>query len=395
MRWSLAGVCLLLTAGCGASSSEGSPSPDVAVRAAPTASANTLDSGVWTRLPDSPLSAREGSPAAYVDGEVVIIGGYSGPPCPPGASCVYHPEAVERDGAAYDPATGTWRRIANAPRPVPSMAPTAVVGDRLYLLAGESILVWDSSDDSWQEVTTQGDSGGYLVADGTRLVLASGSDENGARPDHVFNTNSGGWSTLPPDPLKPSFDRVLTSTPDGLVLTSKPLQSDGSPANPALVHAALLPPGADTWRTLPTTDQLGGWRWTWTGHRLVDPTVGGADGGQVNNYGRVIPYGGRLDPATGDWSPLPNAPEEGTGGWPAEALDGPLIAAGGWLYEDSTGSWTPLPRPEGAPATPGPSVWADDELIVYGGADWDLPDKHGEWTPKEVWSTGVWAYREP
>lgn len=48
-------------------------------------------------------------------------------------------------------------------------------------------------------------------------------------------------------------------------------------------------------------DQVGG-SWTWTGQRLVDPTLGGADGGQVNNYGRVIPYGGRLDPATGDWS---------------------------------------------------------------------------------------------
>lgn len=141
-------------------------------------------------------------------------------------------------------------------------------------------------------------------------------------------------------------------------------------------------------RTLPVMDQLGG-RWTWTGQCLVDPTLGGADGGQVNNYGRVIPYGGRLDPATGDWSPLPNAPAQSSGGWPADALDGPRIAAGGWLYDDSNGSWTPLPQPEGAPADPGPSVWADYVLVVYGGADWNPPDAHGQLIPENVWSTSA------
>src|SRR5699024_763901 len=170
------------------------------------------------------------------------------------------------------------------------------------------------------------------------------------------------------------------------------IRPDGGPADPALVHAAVLPPAGDAWRTLPVMDQLGG-RWTWTGQRLVDPTLGGADGGQVNNYGRVIPFGGRLDPATGDWSPLPDAPSEGSGGWSVDALDGPRIAAGGWLYDDSNGSWTLLPRPHGAPADPGPSVWAEYVLVVYGGADWDPPDAHGQLGPENVWSTSAWAYR--
>ena len=73
--------------------------------------------------------------------------------------------------------------------------------------------------------------------------VASGSDENGVQPDRVLDTSTGEWSTLPEDPLKPSFDRMITATPEGLVLTAKPIQADGSPANPALVHAAVLPPG--------------------------------------------------------------------------------------------------------------------------------------------------------
>ena len=103
---------------------------------------------------------------------------------------------------------------------------------------------------------------------------------------------------------------------------------------------------------------------------------------QTNNFGRVIPYGGRLDPATGAWSRLPHAPGEQTGGWPVEAPGGPLVAAEGWLYDDAEGAWTRLPRPEDSPATPGPAVWAGGVLVVHGGADWDLPDRPDEWTPE-------------
>lgn len=387
VRWTLMVVSLLLTAGCAVGSSDGSKSP---AASAPT---DAQEGGEWVRLPDGTLSPREGSSAAYVGGEVLIVGGYSGPPCPPGADCPMPPEAVERDGAAYDLDTGTWRSITSAPRPVPPWASTAAVGDRLYVLAGDSLLAWDSGEDSWEEVSTPEDpSWSYLVVDGTRLVLASGSDETGVRPDHVYDTSTGAWSILPQDPLKPSWGRALISTSHGLVLTAKSIRPDGGPADPALVLAAVLPPAGDAWRPLPVMDQLGG-RWTWTGQRLVDPTLGGADGGQVNNYGRVIPFGGRLDPATGDWSPLPDAPSEGSGGWSVDALDGPRIAAGGWLYDDSNGSWALLPRPHGAPADPGPSVWADDVLVVYGGADWDPPDAHGQLDPESVWSTSAWAYR--
>lgn len=394
MRTTLTTLLLLLTAACGQSASDGTAPRDPATEnPAATTAAPELEQGSWTRLSDSPLSPREGSAAAYVGGEVVFVGGYSGQPCPPNADCARPEDAVERDGAAYDLATGTWRRIADAPGPVPDMAPTAVIGEHLYVLADETLLVWDSVGDSWDEATPpRAIRWGALVADGTRLVVASGSDENGVQPDRVLDTSTGEWSTLPEDPLKPSFDRMITATPEGLVLTAKPIQANGGPADPALVHAAVLPPGGETWQPLPASDQLGGWRWSWTGRRLVDPTLGGADGGETNNFGRVIPYGGLLDPATGAWSRLPDAPGEQTGGWRVEAPGGPLVAAEGWLYDDAEGAWTRLPRPEDSPATPGPAVWAGNALVVLGGADWDLPDRPDEWTPENVWSTGVWAY---
>lgn len=386
MRLILVVVFLVLTPACSTSGTE-SRTPKGENTAA-TSVGPVLKQGFWTRLPDSPLSPRERPAAAYVDGEIVVVGGYSGPPCPPGADCARPVDAVERDGAAYDLRTESWRRIADAPRPVPELASTAVIGERMYVLADGALLAWDSATDSWDKILPPRPLlWSTLVADGTRLVVASGSDENGIRPDHVLDTITGEWSSLPRDPLKPSFDRTITTTPSGLVLTAKQILAGGGPADPALVRAAVLPSDGRAWRVLPTSEQLGGWRWSWTGRRLVDPTLGGADGGETNNFGRVIPYGGRLDPVTGEWSPLPDAPDEGTGGWPVEAMGGPVTAAEGWLYDDADGSWTRLPRPAGAPAAPGTAVWAGPVLVVLGGVDWHLSDK------VDVRSTEVWAYR--
>jgi hypothetical protein len=383
VRWILVSLLLAVT-GCGQSAGDDGERVPAA----------ELPAGEWTRLENSPLSPRQGPATAYVGGDVVFVGGYSGQPCPPGADCAYPRQAVERDGAAYDPGAATWRQIADAPRRIPEGSPTAVIGDDLYVRADQALLVWHSVADRWEEVRTPRPLGwSDLVADGTRLVVASGSDENGSRPDRVLETTTGGWSTLPEDPFKPAFDRTITSTPDGLVLTAAAIGPDGSPVDPSLVQAAVLPVGERTWRALPTSDQLGGWRWSWTGHRLVEPTLGGADGGETNNYGRVIPFGGRLDPATGTWSALPDAPDQGSGGWQVEAPGGPLMAAEGWVYDDTRGSWARLRRPPGAPDEPGSAVWADDVLLVQGGSDWNDLDAWEVHKPADVWSTGLWAYR--
>jgi hypothetical protein len=219
-------------------------------------------------------------------------------------------DTTASDGSAYNLDSGIWQPIADAPRPVAAHSSTAVIDDTLYVLTNNHVLAWDATQDTWTELDPPMDpQWANLVADThagqPRLVLAAGSDENGIHPDQVYDPADGTWSQLPANPLRPSFDRVVISTPSGLVLTAKPIRPDGGPEDPALVHAAVLPAGASTWRLVPSSgDQLGGWYWTWTGQRLVDPTPGGADGGQVNNFGRTIPYGGALDPSTGDWIPL-------------------------------------------------------------------------------------------
>jgi hypothetical protein len=332
----LPALLLLTVVGCGQSA--GSAEPERGTPERPYADS-------WIRLDDSPLSPRLGPVAAVLGGKVVFVGGDPGRPCPPNADCTISTYAV--DGASYDPATRRWTPVADAPRPVADSAPHAVVGNHLFIRVEGALLDYDAAGDRWQTRDLTGASPDWysLVADGPRLVLVSGSDEEGPRPDRVLDTRTGAWAALPDDPLGLSFDRTVTATPAGLVLTAKQMDAEGNPADPAILRGALLPPGAEAWTRLPDSEQLGGGRWSWTGKRLVDPTLGGSDGGEVDNYGRTIPYGGALDPRTGRWTQLLRTPKESTGGWPVEALAGPVVASGGWLYDDAAGSWTRLPRP--------------------------------------------------
>lgn len=172
-------LLLVLVGGCGPAGRPPAGSGPTEVGAPLSAE---LSPGRWSPLPDVPLSPRENPVVAHVAGRVVVVGGFAGMPCPPNADC-------ER-------------------------APTAAVGSDLYVLAEHTLLVWHGTDNVWDTVPVPGPaSWSALVADGTRLVVAPGTDEYGVRPDRVLDTTTGEWETLPPNPLAPSFDRTVTATP--------------------------------------------------------------------------------------------------------------------------------------------------------------------------------------
>lgn len=323
----------------------------------------------WQRLPDPPLDPRSGPAVAWTGSDVLVVGGDTSDPCPANADCA-QPAHFARDGARLDVGTRSWHAIADAPVDVPAYSPQALVGDTWFVLAGRVLVAYDVPLDSWSQVPAPVSlRGGQLVASGDELVVAAGSDEHGVTPDRVYDPTSERWSTLPDDPLGPAFDRAITAIPKGLVLTAHELVDNPGADGPSLVLAARYHRATNSWTRLPDSDQLGGWAWTWTGRRLVDVSLGGADGGEVGNYGRTIPFGGILDPTTGSWSRLPHAPPGPGRGWAVAALGGRFAAVGGWTYDDDSRSWAEVPTPDGAPKQPGAAVWADDRLVVIGGID--------------------------
>jgi len=341
----------------------------------------------WERLDDLPLSPRYGPVVVTVHDRILVVGGDVGDPCPPNADC----RAVDaaKDGAILDPATGRWTPIAPAPQTIGAFHRGAVVAGHVFIRVDRDLLDYDLDADRWQ-ILRQVSPWYDLEADGSRLVLVSGSDEAGVRPDLVYDVPSGRWSALPPDPIGKAFDRGITATTAGLVLTAHALvASPGAGDRPTYLLAARFDRASGRWTRLPdATDMLGGGRWSWTGRHLVAVALDSTDGGgdPPGDYGRMIPFGGRLDPTAGTWSRLPKPPKYLTGGWGVDAVGGPLVAAEGWVYDDEAESWRKVPRPDGAAPRPGPATWIGSTVFVVGGSD-----EH-ETEAAKAYERSVWSW---
>lgn len=336
----------------------------------------TVSPAEWTRVPDPPLTPRAAAIAVALGTRLLVVGGDDGPPCPPNADCTATPDA-RRDGALYDPDGETWEPAAAAPVGLLSQDRHVVAGEVLFVLTEDGLVSYDAEADRWARhpAPEHEHRDLRLVAIGDRPAVVAGERATDSPVDEIYDRDSEQWTHLPLDPLGPSFDRVFTDTPAGVVLTAKSSVRQPNATGPAVVRAAQLSPDLQAWTALPDSDLIGGYRWAWTGERLVDPTLGEADGGAVNNWGRSLPYGGILDPDSETWGRLPGAPAAYSGGRLVEALGGPVSASGGWLYDDRAESWSELTAPPGAPPLPGPAAWVDDHLFVVGG---QYDDRTGE-----------------
>jgi Kelch motif len=244
MRWKLM-TALALVAGAGA------------LAAFVGSRGSGPDARPWQELPAPPLTPRELAAGFWTGDEVVVVGGSDAPPCPPSAGCTVPTTPPLSDGAAYDPETGEWRRIPDAPVAF-SQAQAVVVGRTAYLwVGGESprpqapsaVLAYRIGEDRWDELALPpGDPHAYrVVGAGDRLVAYSWGDEPREVPDFVLAPGSETWSELPDDPLSPGFDRVMRPSRDELLLFDHELVEN--PGDLPLRGAALdLESGV--WRVL-------------------------------------------------------------------------------------------------------------------------------------------------
>lgn len=333
-------------------------------------SATTSSALTWSPLTPMWLTPRASMRATRVGNRALFFGGLqTRPPCPPAAFCV--PDSWLDDGTILDP-DGSWRRIGiSGPDQAPSSITT--IGDTVIVVTGTTLLAVEASTGNTHELAPPKALADYGSPTGSadHFYAIRSSDEGtaGTARVQVLDVATGTWTSLPPDPLGRSFDRTLTWTDAGLVLFAKKLvPNPGGADGPAFVRAALF--DGTTWRAFPDLDCIGGTAWHWTGARLVCPELGGADGGERNGFGRVIPFGGRLDPRTGEFTELPNAPAtEASSGWLTGPAAGSRMVHQGWLYDDSDGSWTALPRPPGGKWIESAGVLFDDRLVVAGGYD--------------------------
>jgi hypothetical protein len=305
MRKGLALLIVLAATACGATDP------------APGAGGGSGDG--WRELAGSPLSPRHAALGLWTGTEALIVGGADDAICPPNADCGADPTPLA-DGAALDPATGKWRRIANSPVPF-TWGQGVVIGTSAYILPsqGRQVLVYRVDEDRWTlvQVPFKPDTWYQLVAAGDRLVAYSGSDEAAETPDYILDAATGAWRPLP----------------DSQILYTAP--------------------------------------WLLAGGKLVNPTLGDADGGEVGNWGHAYPNGGSLDAATGQWAALPSPPAGGEAAGARSATSAIYIGLDGAVLDTTTGTWEALPKLPGDRRSGYTLVAAGTDLLVFGGGRGD------------------------
>jgi hypothetical protein len=343
----------------------------------------------WTRGAESPLSPRWGALMASLGSSLVIIGGWDTVPCPPGADCA-SPGDPLRDGAYYGPDSDEWQPIAAAPVGLSRDTPHAVLRDgELVVVGRDGWYVYTPSEDEWLPLPAP-PGGAVDLAQGpeTKVTLYA-VDRH--RRIQVLDVGRRTWSVMTTDNLKPRLsETALFPTEDGAILLSGVNYDEAAPDEPTLTQVDVW--DGRRWRRL-RSGQIGPF-YHWTGQRLVGLEQGGADGGEVNGWATWYPFGGALDPATGTWRPVDGLPGtakddpywDSTHAWTVEAAQGPMVATGGRVYDESYGTWTEPGRPDSAVDDALSAAFADDgRLVFFGGFDTDAGWRSTAGLSNELW----------
>ena len=390
---------------------------------APTTTTSTtipVETGVWRPIPEGPLSPRVLAFSAWTGEELIIAGGYDDDPCLrshenwggggagaglQAAAYCFAIKSQVTDGAAFNPQTGTWRRIAEPPIPLTRGSASSVVQDGVvYILVGPNpglFVAYHPAEDRWEELPKPTTRFGLLVEADDKLVLFryDNTERNPddwlsdpsreIAPDLWFDPDGNQWHVIPPDPLTPSFDRSMVWTGSELVLLGAEAAPQPGSEAPAFLRAAAYDFTTRTWRLLTDSNLViagGHLAWHFAAGRLINATLGSADGGETNPYDRAYPFGGILDLESGEWSELPDPPGDlyVPGALLRYAAVSPdwYLTGYGWMFNPGTGEWRFLPAPPDNPSIPLPIeqsavLFAGPDLVVWGGFLYE-EDGYGE-----------------
>ncbi|MDX1637959.1 MAG: kelch repeat-containing protein [Balneolaceae bacterium] len=236
---------------------------------------------------------------------------------------------------------------------------------------------------------------------GDKFYLLGG---RGERPVDIYDPETNSWQTGATPPLPMHHFQAVSY--DGKIYVMGAL-TGGWPDEDPLPHIYIYHPETDSWSKGPEIpEQRRRGAAGAIAYNDMIFLVGGIQNGHIDGHVRWFDS---FDPATGEWSVLPDAPRF-RDHFQAVVIDGKLYAAGGRrtsqatgntfhltipevdVYDFSTGRWNPLPPSGDLPTERAgtTSLAVGDHLIVIGGESGAQQPAHAE---VEAYHTGTGQWR--
>lgn len=251
---------------------------------------------------------------------------------------------------AYSPATGAWSAIPPGSGPE-AQAVAAWTGSQMLIWGGVCCatqsnggMIYTPATSSWQQLPAapievrRAASGAWT---GTELVVAGGESGPEGQPPVLlsdaaaYNPATRTWRKLPPMPVPTAG---ATAVWDG---TEVVFIAGTTPAQSPSASGQAYNPVTGTWRQLPPMPfPRAGFAAVWTGSQVL--VWGGVTGGSPSST--VPPHGEAYDPATNQWTAMPEAPLSGRADPTAVWTGRQMIVWGGYDAGNDT---------DGAAYTPG------------------------------------------
>jgi hypothetical protein len=280
-----------------------------------------------------------------------------------------------RDGAAYDAATGLWRRIADPPDELSgrndTQPPAVFTGHEMIVVSGPlhldgtSAAAYDPETDRWRMIPTPPFDmrEGMFTAWTGREAIFYGGAAGDTLPDDTgfaYDPAADQWRDIPESPLGSRAGAGVAWTGTELVVLGGSAQKSSAEPHDPQRDGAAYDPRTDTWRMLP-------------------PSPYGSPRAAYGTSLGVIVFDDRcfdacttvsfLDPSTGVWRDIAGVPYldhryttavgDEVWGWSTD---------GGAAISAATASWRPLsPLPDALTAnTAYATVSARDAVFVMG-----------------------------
>lgn len=266
--------------------------------------------GMWAEMPQAPLGPRTQPAGVWTGSELIVWGGAD--------FTTQYPYESYDDGAAYDPATGTWRLLP--PAPIDARQPFAV-------WTGQEMIVWGNQSREQRRV-------------------------DGAAYDPALDS----WRRIADAPAELT-DAAASWTGEEMIVFGAALHGGNFPETDTAI-AIAYDPVSDSWRRLPDSDiDTNASSAAWIGDRLL--------AWDYNLESQVY------DPVTDTWTRAGSVPTDECEDVPSTVVVGDAFGrlCGALVtFDGERGVWHPIGLPI-KPFFPEELYAAGETLLVVGVAD--------------------------